>query len=96
MAALIQVRGMSDIDALQSRISAALDRIGTGLDALSNASNADDGRDLAAELEDEKTANAQLKERLRVLNQKHFDEIEIREGNISTKFRRRSREILGI
>lgn len=67
---------MSDIDALQSRISAALDRIGTGLDALSNASNADDGRDLAAELEDEKTANAQLKERLRVLNQKHFDEIE--------------------
>jgi predicted nucleic acid-binding Zn-ribbon protein len=68
---------MSEIDVLQTRISAALDRIGLGVDALSQPSGVtEDGRDLAAELDDEKTANAQLKERLRVLNQKHFDEIE--------------------
>ena len=68
---------MSDIEELHSRITAAMARIGTGVEALASktASGAADP-DVAAALEEEQLANAQLKERLRALNQKHFDEIE--------------------
>lgn len=67
-----QVRGMSDIEDLQSRITAAMDRIGTGVETLVQSA-ADAG--LAEALEDEKLANAQLTERVKSLNEKHASEL---------------------
>jgi len=66
---------MSNIDELQSRITSAMDRIGAGLEVLAQRPSAPDAG-LAEALEEEKLANAQLKERLRALNQKHFEEVE--------------------
>ena len=68
---------MSQIDELQSRITAALDRIGRGLEARM----ADGGPDTAAldalksELDDEKAVTAQLEERNKRLKDK-LDEAE--------------------
>ncbi len=64
---------MSDIDAMQGRIMAALDRIGQGLDGLKQGEPAQDTGDTELEgmrqqLEDEKLANAQLEERVKKLN----------------------------
>lgn len=64
---------MSDLAELERRITAALDRIGQGVDALSAAapetSAQDDGRvaELEAALEEERTANAQLEERVKAI-----------------------------
>ncbi|WP_138933751.1 hypothetical protein [Roseovarius arcticus] len=58
---------MSDIDAMQSRIMAALDRIGQGLDGLGAVGDADEVKTLRQEVEDEKLANAQLEERVKQL-----------------------------
>jgi chromosome segregation ATPase len=56
---------------LERRIAAALDRIGQGIEGLSapNAPVATDGgaTEIAVQLEDERMANAQLAERLRLL-----------------------------
>lgn len=62
---------MSQIDELQRRITAALDRIGQGLDGMSSG-GADEGEieTLKKDLEDEKLASAQLEERLKSLSQK--------------------------
>ncbi len=74
---------MSDIVDLERRITAALERIGQGVEALkaSKSSAAGEGgaeaapsannEALLAELEDERVVNAQLTERLRVLKEKH-------------------------
>ena len=56
---------MSDIDELQRRITAALDRVAKGLDAVGGPSEPDP--DMVQALEDERTANAQLSERVRSL-----------------------------
>ncbi|MEP2029941.1 MAG: hypothetical protein ABJI96_14665 [Paracoccaceae bacterium] len=67
---------MSQIDELQSRITAAMDRIGQGLDGLSNAPNAEEmqAREAQAQqLEEEKLANAQLHERVNRLKQSLTD-----------------------
>jgi len=64
---------MSDIDAVQGRIMAALDRIGKGLDALSadgGKADSTEAEKLRRELEDEKLANAQLEERVKALKQR--------------------------
>lgn len=60
---------MSDIDELQGRIAAALDRIGKGIDQRGQAGAADpeEVEALRQELEDERIANEQLKERIKVL-----------------------------
>ncbi|UWR21000.1 coiled-coil domain-containing protein 22 [Sulfitobacter sp. S190] len=63
---------MSDIDELQRRITAAMDQVAYGLERLQGAPAeppAADGDTLQA-LEDEKTANAQLQERVRSLREK--------------------------
>ena len=63
---------MSQIEELQGRIAAALDRIGQGLDQGPGDGGADAG-DLAAlrqELEEERLANEQLKERNKKLRQR--------------------------
>lgn len=66
---------MSDIEGLQSRIMAALDRIGQGIEAMdagggSGGSGGDDADALRQELEDEKLANAQLEERIKQIKSK--------------------------
>lgn len=76
---------MSNIEELQGRIAAAMDRIGAGLDTIARrpAPAAEPDPELAAALEEERLANAQLKERLRTLNQKHFDAIETLEAKLA-------------
>ncbi|MEI4261901.1 hypothetical protein [Roseovarius sp. D0-M9] len=63
---------MSDIDAMQSRIMAALDRIGQGLDDMGGpaaAPRTDSEVDqLRQQVEDERLANAQLEERVKQLS----------------------------
>lgn len=58
---------MSEIEELQGRIAAAMDRIGAGIGALSATPEATDDGDLTQELEEERLANAQLEERLKKL-----------------------------
>lgn len=77
---------MSQIEELHSRITAAMDRIGVGVEALAAVPVAQPepqvseetgpDPDLAAALEDEKLANAQLEERLRTLKARHEAELE--------------------
>ena len=63
---------MSDIEDLQRRIIAAMDRIGAGAERLAEAGG-DAG--LAEALEEEKLANEQLRERLRAVVEKHAAEL---------------------
>lgn len=64
---------MSQINDLQSRITAALDRISQGLEGMSGSSgdaDPDAMAELQQKLEDEQTANAQLEERLKRMKDK--------------------------
>ena len=66
---------MNDIAELERRITAALERIGLGLDHLGGAMPvaADDSAEverLTAALEDERSANAQLTERVKAIREK--------------------------
>ncbi|MBD0864672.1 MAG: hypothetical protein GDA36_03215 [Rhodobacteraceae bacterium] len=68
---------MIQIDELQARISAAIERIGAGMDQLAEQAAAVPGPadpDVLRALEDERIANAQLEERLRALKAKHVQE----------------------
>lgn len=65
---------MSDIDELQRRITAAMDRVASGLDQLGSG-NAGSSTELEQALEDEKLVNAQLTERVRVLKQRQDTEL---------------------
>ncbi|SPJ28693.1 hypothetical protein [Falsiruegeria mediterranea] len=69
---------MSQIEELQSRITAAMDRIGAGVETLVDqmGSNADADAALQSALEEEKLANAQLEERLKSIKAKHAAELE--------------------
>lgn len=69
---------MSQIEDLQHRIMAAMDRIGTGVEALRKAAPGDGGQDtgLQVALEDERLANAQLEERLKSLKERHQQEVD--------------------
>ncbi|WP_370231629.1 hypothetical protein [Cognatishimia sp.] len=64
---------MTDIADLENRLSAAMDRIATGLNALGDAPQAASGdasaeiAALRAALDEERTANAQLEERIKAL-----------------------------
>lgn len=72
-----KVRGMSEIEELQNRILAAMDRIGAGVEAVSagqGAAQEAEGNIVRA-LEEEKMANAQLEERLNTLRSRHEAEI---------------------
>ncbi|KIN60795.1 hypothetical protein Z945_1774 [Sulfitobacter noctilucae] len=62
---------MSNIDELQRRIASAMDRVAGGLDKIATAPAGPDP-ETAQALEDERTANAQLTERVRALKTK-FD-----------------------
>ena len=63
-----QASKMSEIDALQQRLTAAMDRITTGLGQLDSAGT-EDMAALQAALDDERTANAQLNERVRKMTE---------------------------
>ncbi|MDZ4134793.1 MAG: hypothetical protein U1D06_04245 [Paracoccaceae bacterium] len=90
---------MNDIAKLEGRITAALERIGTGLDRLgdrpalqANAGSAD--RDVPADLaalhealEAEKTANAQLTERLRAVKDRDAQSVQKLEARIAVMTR---------
>jgi DNA repair exonuclease SbcCD ATPase subunit len=65
---------MSDIVELQRRITAAMDQVAFGLDKLGPASTGPDEETLR-KLEDERTANAQLQERVRNLRTKSETEL---------------------
>ncbi|WP_170425181.1 hypothetical protein [Ruegeria arenilitoris] len=69
---------MSQIEDLQRRIIAAMDRIGAGMDALSAApvASGDQDSELRTALEDERVANAQLEERLKSLKERHESEVD--------------------
>ncbi|MEP2891186.1 hypothetical protein [Tateyamaria sp.] len=59
---------MSEIDALQQRLTTAMDRIATGLGGL-NSAGSEDTAALQVALDDERTANAQLTERVRKMTE---------------------------
>lgn len=69
---------MSQIEELQSRLAAAMARIGTGIAALSEQAQAAAGpmAELQRQLDEERQANAQLEERLRTLKAKHEQEVQ--------------------
>ena len=68
---------MSQIEELQGRIAAAMDRIGSGVEALAaGAGAADSVADLTAALDEEKLANAQLGERLKSIKARHEEEMQ--------------------
>ncbi|MEM6940599.1 MAG: hypothetical protein AAF943_11665 [Pseudomonadota bacterium] len=66
---------MSNLDDLQRRISAAMDRVAQGLDQINSAPAGPDPEMVQA-LEDERTANAQLTERVRALKTKADEQAE--------------------
>ena len=70
---------MSDIEYLQGRILAALERASRGVDKLALAK--DDVPDLSQELEAERQANAQLTERVKNLN----DRLESEKSDLQTR-----------
>ena len=66
-------QNMSDISELEGRITAALDRIGQGLEALGpkpDPGAAEELQKLRSALEEERVANAQLEERVRAIREK--------------------------
>ena len=76
---------MSQIDELQTRLTAAMDRIGASVTAMSEASGpSEPDADLVTALEEEKLANAQLSERLRSVKAKHYEEIEALRTELSS------------
>ena len=71
---------MSDLAEYERRISAALEKIGAGVEALSKPAPETSGAEaeltgLRAQLEDEKIANAQLEERIRTLKDRQDGEV---------------------
>lgn len=61
---------MSDIEELQRRITAAMDQVAFGLEKLGAAAPAGPDEETTRLLEEERTANAQLQERVRSLRTK--------------------------
>jgi chromosome segregation ATPase len=64
---------MSDISVLEGRITAALDRIRRGVEAQGHAASSDPS--LEAALADERAANAELVERVRVLKERQDTQV---------------------
>jgi len=68
---------MSEISELERRITKALDRIRDGIASGEDRGGAsDESAALQVQLEEERTANAQLEERIRALKERHAAEIE--------------------
>ena len=65
---------MSNIEELQRRIATAMDRVAQGLDKIGTAPAGPDP-EMAQALDDERTANAQLRERVRALRTRADEQI---------------------
>lgn len=74
---------MSDISALESRITAALDRIRQGIEAQQAASGS--GDTLSSELENERAANAELVERVRNLKERQDTQVASLTGRVESQ-----------
>ena len=70
---------MSDIDEMQRRIMAAMDRVAVGVEALASGDGATVDV-LQRSLDEEKTVNAQLSERVRVLGERQAKALESMEA----------------
>lgn len=75
---------MSQIEELQRRIMAAMERIGSGVEALGPeaAPGGEGDQHLRAALEEERLANAQLEERLKSLKDRHDQEVDAMRGDL--------------
>ena len=76
---------MSDISELETRITTALERINAGLDQWADqpAANADEVNALTRQLDDERTANAQLNERLSALKDQMSEKLVVVESALT-------------
>lgn len=76
---------MSDISELETRITTALERINAGLDKWADlpAGNADEVDALNRQLDEERTANAQLNERLSALKDQMSEKLVVVENALS-------------
>lgn len=75
---------MSQIEELQSRITAAMERIGAGVAALDAPTDTGKLDELNVRLDEEKLANAQLEERLATLKGKHAEELAAQKAELDT------------
>lgn len=73
---------MSQIEELQSRITAAMERIGAGVAAIAPQEDTARVDELTTQLDEEKLANAQLEERLTTLNSNHSEELAALRGEL--------------
>ena len=83
---------MSELSELQTRIHAALDRITSGIDGLAtppeaaapaeNSASAEQVAALQTKLDEEKTANAQLEERVKLLKERQDGKLAELESNV--------------
>lgn len=73
---------MSEIEELSSRIMAAMDRVAQGIDKL-DANDGAEAEELRQALDEEKQANAQLSERVRVLGERQEQTIAALEAKAS-------------
>ncbi len=77
---------MTDVAELEKRIAAALERIGAGLGSLTTGSDGTDGAELAAvqeSLDTERTANAQLSERVLAIKEKQESLVKEMEAEVA-------------
>ena len=76
---------MTDVTALEQRISVAMDRIEKGLSGISAAAPEADNTALQTQLEEERFANAQLEERVKVLKDRQDTKISELETRVSAQ-----------
>ncbi|MFT4917080.1 MAG: chromosome segregation ATPase [Yoonia sp.] len=74
---------MSNVTELEQRISVAMDRIEKGLGDMAEQAPAVDGAALEVQLEDERSANAQLEERVKALKERQDTKISELEARVS-------------
>lgn len=73
---------MTDISELEQRLTAALDKIGAGIEGLTSARGGDEAAQLSAALDEERMVNAQLEERVRAIKQKQDQTVARLEGEV--------------
>ncbi len=75
---------MSEINALESRLTQALDRIRAGVDVLNSGAASAGSSALEAQLSEERTANAQLEERVKALKERQDNKIAELEARVTS------------
>ncbi len=75
---------MSELTALEGRLTAAMNRIRVGVDGLSAGAAPADDTALQAQLSEERTANAQLEERVKALKERQDHKIAELEARVAS------------